>query len=287
MITQKTILLSVLAASYATTTASEELCRCAVSSEPGNNVVEGIRVLPKSDPACSPFLSKFFHRRQLSQTTPAAEPSERELTGHYCGPLGACYIISAGDDRSYTDVRLEEGATYAAGGDYTLLCDVPDGNLQSFSFAFGDGSGRTEFNAPYHGGGEANNGEFLVPVDYLSYCGEKTVTVQGDIYGEVCFSITYRFEARCDDAAECGNGILEDGESCDDGNSANGDGCDSSCFLEPACGNGVVEEGEDCDLGFENGGPGCRFDCTRPTCGDFILDAVSYTHLTLPTKRIV
>ncbi len=34
--------------------------------------------------------------------------------------------------------------------------------------------------------------------------------------------------------AQCGNGILEEGEQCDDGNLINGDGCSSSCQLESA-----------------------------------------------------
>ncbi|MFC1811057.1 hypothetical protein ACFLZH_06145, partial [Patescibacteria group bacterium] len=31
---------------------------------------------------------------------------------------------------------------------------------------------------------------------------------------------------------ECGNFILEGGESCDDGNIVNGDGCSASCIAE-------------------------------------------------------
>ena len=34
------------------------------------------------------------------------------------------------------------------------------------------------------------------------------------------------------DAAQCGNGVREEGEACDDGNLSNGDGCSSVCAVE-------------------------------------------------------
>ena len=34
-------------------------------------------------------------------------------------------------------------------------------------------------------------------------------------------------------AADCGNGVREEGEACDDGNLSNGDGCSSACTVEP------------------------------------------------------
>ncbi len=65
-------------------------------------------------------------------------------------------------------------------------------------------------------------------------------------------------------SANCGNGVLDAGETCDQGagNQANGDGCNSSCQIEagftcagtpsvctPNCGNGVLDAGELCDQG--------------------------------------
>ena len=38
-----------------------------------------------------------------------------------------------------------------------------------------------------------------------------------------------------DTCAECGNGILENGEACDDGNQNDGDGCSQACVIENAC----------------------------------------------------
>ncbi|MDH3879268.1 MAG: SBBP repeat-containing protein, partial [Desulfobacterales bacterium] len=45
---------------------------------------------------------------------------------------------------------------------------------------------------------------------------------------------------------QCGNGVVDTGETCDDGNNVNGDGCDASCLLEAGCGNGVLDAGEIC-----------------------------------------
>jgi predicted nucleic acid-binding Zn ribbon protein len=48
-------------------------------------------------------------------------------------------------------------------------------------------------------------------------------------------------------AAECGNGIVEEGEQCEPPGT---DTCDENCqeiVPEPECGNGIVEEGEQCE----------------------------------------
>lgn len=52
----------------------------------------------------------------------------------------------------------------------------------------------------------------------------------------------------------CGDGVRVGAEletnGCDDGNNASGDGCSSSCRVQKIeCGNGVLEEGESCDTG--------------------------------------
>jgi len=54
-------------------------------------------------------------------------------------------------------------------------------------------------------------------------------------------------------------------EQCDDGNNSGGDGCSSDCEIE--CGNGVLDPGESCDPpGPIAEGGECRSDCTF--CGD-------------------
>jgi len=66
-----------------------------------------------------------------------------------------------------------------------------------------------------------------------------------------------------DPAPECGNGIVEEGETCDDGE---GNGYPSSCALDcqgpaPWCGDGSVQAGESCDDGNLSDADGCNTDC--------------------------
>lgn len=64
--------------------------------------------------------------------------------------------------------------------------------------------------------------------------------------------------------AECGNGVVEAGESCDDGtNDGSYAGCEPGCgALAPFCGDGVLEAPEEgCDDGNEVQGDGCNADC--------------------------
>ena len=50
--------------------------------------------------------------------------------------------------------------------------------------------------------------------------------------------------------SQCGNGVIDSGESCDDGNTANGDGCSSTCLVEGngdpiiQCSNGIDDDGD-------------------------------------------
>jgi cysteine-rich repeat protein len=71
---------------------------------------------------------------------------------------------------------------------------------------------------------------------------------------------------------DCGNGIVEPGESCDDGNTVSGDGCSGGCWVE-GCGNAIVELAEGCDDGNTVSGDGCSPDCViEPRCGDGTVD---------------
>lgn len=70
------------------------------------------------------------------------------------------------------------------------------------------------------------------------------------------------------EAAVCGDGVVQEGESCDDGNRRGGDGCDSRCREEeeeePFCGDGRVDPGEECDDGNSNDNDSCGNDCREP-----------------------
>jgi fibro-slime domain-containing protein len=111
----------------------------------------------------------------------------------------------------------------------------------------------------------------------------------------------------CVEAAVCGDGIIETGETCDDGNSVPGDGCSGTCQIEPGyacpnpgkpcvftgqglCGDGKIEGTEGCDDGNTVSGDGCSstcqveagYSCTIPgqpctktnvaTCGDGMVE---------------
>jgi cysteine-rich repeat protein len=65
---------------------------------------------------------------------------------------------------------------------------------------------------------------------------------------------------------ECGNDVVEVGETCDDGNVTDGDGCDSNCTAT-GCGNGVVTAGEECDDGNALDTDACA-QCQDAVCGD-------------------
>ncbi len=72
---------------------------------------------------------------------------------------------------------------------------------------------------------------------------------------------------------QCGNGVVDTGETCDDGNNVNGDGCDASCLLEAGCGNGGLDAGEICDDGNNVSGDGCSASCNSDeSCGNGVLD---------------
>lgn len=69
--------------------------------------------------------------------------------------------------------------------------------------------------------------------------------------------------------AECGNGLLEDGEACDQGEDNSdtlADACRTTCEVS-SCGDAVLDSAEDCDAS----GPGCLSDCSfdAPDFGPF------------------
>jgi fibro-slime domain-containing protein len=104
----------------------------------------------------------------------------------------------------------------------------------------------------------------------------------------------------------CGNGVIDTGETCDDKNTASDDGCSSSCQVENGwtcstsatsgvsicirlCGNGVIDSGETCDDKNAASNDGCSSSCQvengwtcstsatsgistcTPSCGDTIV----------------
>ena len=107
-----------------------------------------------------------------------------------------------------------------------------------------------------------------------SQCGNGVID-SGESCDDGVDNGSYGFcNATCDDVLECGDDIINGPESCDDGNTANGDGCSSTCqqeFFNNICGNGVGEPGEQCDDGNTANGDGCSSTCLVEGNGDPII----------------
>lgn len=68
----------------------------------------------------------------------------------------------------------------------------------------------------------------------------------------------------------CGDNVVDTGEQCEPPGSVN---CSSLCFfLNNDCGNLILEPGETCDDGNVLNGDGCRSNCTLEVCDDGIAD---------------
>src|SRR5581483_560027 len=70
-----------------------------------------------------------------------------------------------------------------------------------------------------------------------------------------------------ENAATCGNGVVDPGEECDDANGGNTDACTTTCHFN-VCGDGFVRAGvEDCDDGNAADGDCCSSTCTFEGAG--------------------
>ena len=97
---------------------------------------------------------------------------------------------------------------------------------------------------------------------------------------------------------QCGDGVVDSTEQCDDGNTDNGDCCSSTCTFETngsSCDDGLFcTTGETCTAGVCGGGGATDCSGSADQCNDGVCnettdacEAVSYTHLTLPTTPYV
>ncbi len=91
---------------------------------------------------------------------------------------------------------------------------------------------------------------------------------------------------------ECGNKLLESGETCDDGNHTNGDGCDQLCIKE--CGNGKIDKGEECDFNHAATKKNCTQQCKKLKYGKLWLESswtrwypVKYPHSSYSESKSV
>jgi cysteine-rich repeat protein len=84
--------------------------------------------------------------------------------------------------------------------------------------------------------------------------------------------------------SQCGNGLVEAGETCNDSNQINNDGCSSLCQREAQgssstpqqelsiCGDGAQQIGEECDDGNRAVGDDCGLLCLVERCGNQVVD---------------
>lgn len=129
----------------------------------------------------------------------------------------------------------------------------------------------------------------------VPFCGDGVLTgaencddlnaISGDGCSSTCLTEPgYSCVGTVCTASDCGNGVVEAGESCDAGAAnglfyGDGTGCSKTCTQEPvcrdaqgattacttACGDGNIDEGETCDDGNAVDGDGCSSTCQSET----------------------
>jgi cysteine-rich repeat protein len=80
----------------------------------------------------------------------------------------------------------------------------------------------------------------------------------------------------CTKVPDCGDGVLDPGETCDDGNADGCDGCTTACTDTTGCGDGALCAGEQCDDGNLASCDGCSDVCVPEpgaVCGDGVVNA--------------
>ena len=109
----------------------------------------------------------------------------------------------------------------------------------------------------------------------LSQLGGQTCVSIGYASGTLlCLSSCVFNESNCVPLPQCGNGVIDGGETCDDGGTSSGDGCSGSCQIEggwqcsgqpsvcsPVCGDGLIRGSETCDDDGVVSGDGCSSLC--------------------------
>ena len=87
---------------------------------------------------------------------------------------------------------------------YSIRCDVSRGHGESNYITFSyDNKSFTEWGYPRYMNGNAHEGQYVIPVPFLSKCGSKQVKVEGHIWTAMCFNRTYDVEALSPMNAPC------------------------------------------------------------------------------------
>ncbi len=110
---------------------------------------------------------------------------------------------------------------------------------------------------------------------------QEQLSIDVDVSGGVSMGSQASAGALETPPVDCGNGVIDAGESCDDGDTESLDGCSRICQAEPgflcvgepsdcliSCGDAVANNGEACDDGNRVNGDGCDNNCTASACGN-------------------
>lgn len=111
--------------------------------------------------------------------------------------LDSCYLENLTQGRKSVLSTTETNTyQYSKGEEYSILCEVEDGPVQSVVFTY-DGQTHTERKVPYYMKGDWKG--WINRVEYLQQCGKKDVKVTAKSNSMLCFEVKLELVARCDD----------------------------------------------------------------------------------------
>jgi hypothetical protein len=113
-----------------------------------------------------------------------------------CDTLKGCYLVNI-KTRNETLLNVNDSYTIDPNNDcgYSIRCDVNGiDELNFLKFKYNN-SHYDAFGFPRFMYGCAEQGEYINKVDFLSTCGRKILTVEGHVWANICFNITYTIDA--------------------------------------------------------------------------------------------
>jgi cysteine-rich repeat protein len=155
-----------------------------------------------------------------------------------------------------------------SGGRIAQACNVQIGD------SIGQNCGSTNLAAAFPGCNPADASAATTCMNNQSACQLCLLLNEVDALNRDCDLMDDGNGANGSCGSECGDGVIQSGETCDDGNTNNGDGCGANCVVDggytctgepsvctPLCGNGALDAGENCDDGDTQNGDGCNSSC--------------------------
>ncbi|MGI5864106.1 MAG: DUF4215 domain-containing protein [Myxococcales bacterium] len=234
-------------------------------STPGDEDLDGLSDC--DDPDCTGEAACLAIVCQNATALSGLTASGDTSTGTAAFPRGSCraasgkellYTVSVGNAGEVGQLRITVDSDFDAvvyaqatcGDSDTELACTDDEIRDPEVLVIDDYQGGTEFTLIVDGYGSGTQGAFTISIEYL--------------------------------VPECGNGIIEPGETCEDDDGATpeaGDGCSETCQVEQGyvcsevgvacrqiiCGDSIKDEGEACDDGNGDAGDGCSDTCQVET----------------------